>query len=168
MKENVNKVMRKEMHKMHGKLHQGEPARREDSDVIQLPREGGGGSNSMSSYQKKNSRKNPTTEDSTSFYTSNLDPIVEERIKPSKDLKKKSKSKKKEVLSDRSMEEMSDRSLKREDVKKERPSSKSKLDKTNKLSASFRSGSVAFQAQKGISPYRMYAQEEIKKMQRQR
>jgi len=126
----------------------------------------------MSSYQKKNSKKNPTTEDATSVYTSNLDPIVEEKIKPSKDKPSRRKGqasdRKREIVSDRSMEEISERSLKREEVKKERPSSKSKLDKTNKLSASFRSGSVAFQAQKGISPYRHYAQEEIKKMQRQR
>ena len=109
----------------------------------------------MSSYQKKKSKK--TTEDSTSFYTSNLEPIKEEKTKQ-KDKSGRRKGhasdRKKEPASDRSVEEMSERSVKKEELKRERPSSKSKLDKTNKLSASFRSGSIAFKAQKGVSPYR--------------
>lgn len=171
MKENVNRAMRKQVHKIHGKMHEGEKREPEDSDVVQLPREGGGGSNSMSSFQKKNSKKNPTSGD-TSIYTSNLEPIQEEKKrkkdKSSRRREAEASDRRKEPLSDRSIEERSERKDQKEDEKRERPSSKSKLDKTNKLSASFRSGSVAFKAQKGISPYRLYAQEEIKKMQRQR
>ena len=104
----------------------------------------------MSSYQKKQSKKGPSTENSTSFYTSNLEPIQEEKTRKKDKTKKKAN---KEPVSERDNGDMSDRSIKRGD-EKERPSSKSKLDKTNKLSASFRSGSVAFRPQKGISPYR--------------
>lgn len=141
IRETAHKVVRKEMHKLHGNIYEGD-RKREDQDpgVLQLPLgEGGGGSNSQSSFLKRKNSKNPaTTEHTTSYYTSYQNPSSEQGPSPRKSSRRRDRREQPDQSIDKS--KIIDKS------RMERPSQKSKLDKTNKMSASFRSGSIAFKA----------------------